>query len=339
MHGAAPAPEQSRAHVEPRREVPDLQHGFSLPQFLRGARRGRGAVGDGKLRWPVRASHSAEPGHGVDQHARIGMPRAREHVRRCPRLDLGAAIHHKCAIGDFGDDAHVVRDEEHGHVLLHLHALDEVEDLALDGDVERRCRLVGDQQFRLRRERHRDHHALPHAAGEAMRRIAEAAPGVGHADPIEQPQRLRACRRLARTAMTIDRFRNLLADNKDRVEARHRLLEDHRDAGAANLPHRFGVERRQFATHELHAAFDAARPVGQQAHHGQRGDALARPRFADDRERFARMDVEAQVHDHGAPRVADAERRRETAYGQHRGHAPGLRLRPRAWSRRGSPNS
>ena len=41
---------------------------------------------------------------------------------------------------------------------------DQVEDLLLDRHVERRRRLVGDQQLRLARDRHRDHHALLLAA-------------------------------------------------------------------------------------------------------------------------------------------------------------------------------
>ena len=42
----------------------------------------------------------------------------------------------------------------------------QVENLRLDGDVERRRRLVGDQQVGLAGQRHGDHHALLHAAGQ-----------------------------------------------------------------------------------------------------------------------------------------------------------------------------
>ena len=48
----------------------------------------------------------------------------------------------------------------------------QVEDLRLDRDVERRRRLVGDQQLRLAGERHRDHRALAHAARELVRIVA-----------------------------------------------------------------------------------------------------------------------------------------------------------------------
>ena len=52
---------------------------------------------------------------------------------------------------------------------------EQVEDLRLDGDVERGGRLVGDQQLRVVGQRHRDHGALPHAAGELVRVLVDPA--------------------------------------------------------------------------------------------------------------------------------------------------------------------
>ena len=49
------------------------------------------------------------------------------------------------------------------------------EDLRLDRDVERRRRLVGDQQQRIAGQRHGDHHALAHAAGQLVRIVARGA--------------------------------------------------------------------------------------------------------------------------------------------------------------------
>ena len=69
-------------------------------------------------------------------------------------------------------------------------ALDELEDLRLDRDVERGRRLVGDQQLRLAGQRHGDHHALAHAAGEAVRIFVEALPRGRNAHALEDAQRL-----------------------------------------------------------------------------------------------------------------------------------------------------
>ena len=58
----------------------------------------------------------------------------------------------------------------------------QLEHLRLDRDVERRRRLVGDQQLRVAGQRHGDHHPLAHAAGELVRIGAEAALRVRDAD-------------------------------------------------------------------------------------------------------------------------------------------------------------
>ena len=55
-------------------------------------------------------------------------------------------------------------------------SLDQLQDLGLDGHVERGRRLVGDQQVGVARERHRDHHALAHAARELVRVVVHAPP-------------------------------------------------------------------------------------------------------------------------------------------------------------------
>ena len=90
-------------------------------------------------------------------------------------LDDAPGIHHRDAVADFGDDAEIVGDEQDAHAALALQALQQVEDLGLDGDVERRRRLVGDQQRRVAGQRHGDHGALAHAARQFVRILAGAA--------------------------------------------------------------------------------------------------------------------------------------------------------------------
>jgi hypothetical protein len=57
----------------------------------------------------------------------------------------------------------------------------QVEDLRLDGDVERRGRLVGDQHLGIAGQRHGDHDALAHAARKLVRILVERGGGVGDA--------------------------------------------------------------------------------------------------------------------------------------------------------------
>ena len=88
---------------------------------------------------------------------------------RSALLDDLPRIHHGDLVGDLGHDAEIVSDQDDRHVELALQPRDQVEDLGLNGDVERSRRLVCDQQLRLVGERHRDHRALAHAAGELVR--------------------------------------------------------------------------------------------------------------------------------------------------------------------------
>ena len=71
--------------------------------------------------------------------------------------------------------------------MLAHQVAEQVEDLGLDHDVESRRRLVGDDQARVAREGHRDHHALPLPAGELVGvRVGTAG---GESDPVEQVDR------------------------------------------------------------------------------------------------------------------------------------------------------
>ena len=69
---------------------------------------------------------------------------------------------------------------------------EQLEDLRLDRHVERGRRLVGDQQRGLAGERHRDHHALAHAARELVRILVGAPLGRRDADAREQLDGARA---------------------------------------------------------------------------------------------------------------------------------------------------
>ena len=92
-----------------------------------------------------------------------------EDLRDRPALDHPAAVHHDHPVGHLGDHAHVVGDEDDGGAGFLLQVADQLEDLRLHGDVERRGRLVGDEHLGAAGERHRDHHPLAHAAGQLVR--------------------------------------------------------------------------------------------------------------------------------------------------------------------------
>ena len=164
--------------------------------------------------------------------------------RRCEQLIDGrmlrdpARVHHEHVVAELGDDAQVVRDEQHRHAVLVLQPAQELEDLRLHGDVERRRRLVGDQELRAARDRHRDHDALPHAARELVRILVEPLRRRGNADLLEQLDgALAQHARLGARLVEPQRLEHLAAHGVHGVQRGHRFLEDHRDAAAAHVAH------------------------------------------------------------------------------------------------------
>ena len=127
-------------------------------------------------------------------------------------------------------------------------SLQQVEDLGLDGDVERGGRLVGDQQRRLAGQRHRDHHALAHAARQLVRIVVEPLRRRRDAHQLEHLDRARSAPPAATSCVwRQDRLDDLLADRVDRVERGHRLLEDHRHLAAAQPAPLVGRQPQQVA--------------------------------------------------------------------------------------------
>ena len=77
-----------------------------------------------------------------------------------------AEVHDGDASGDVADDGEVVGDEEVADAGFALEVHEEVEDLALDGDVESGDWFVADDEFRVECEGAGDAYALALAAAE-----------------------------------------------------------------------------------------------------------------------------------------------------------------------------
>jgi len=144
-----------------------------------------------------------------------------------PFLDDPARVEDADAIAHLRDDGEVVADEEDCRLELRLELRDEVEHLRLHRRVEPGGRLVEDQELRILRERHGDHDALLHPAGELMRIARQHARGVGDlhvAECLERP-----VRRLAGGGAEYrERLGDLRADAHARVERCPGVLVDHR---------------------------------------------------------------------------------------------------------------
>ena len=103
-----------------------------------------------------------------------------------------------------------------------------------------------------------------------------------------------------------DRLDDLEADRVDRVQRRHRLLEDHRDLLAADAPHGGPLEADELLALELRAAGRA--PVDrQQPEQRHRRLGLAGAGLAHDGEDLACVDVVADVDRGREPLAVDVE--------------------------------
>ena len=165
----------------------------------------------------------------------------------------------------------------------------------LDCHVECGRGLIRNEQLGPARQRHGDHHALAHSAGKAVRILVHPLARGRDAHPLQDAHGL-CLRRATRRATVVDKsLRDLEPDREHRIEARHRLLEDHGDAVASDLAHLLFRQIEQALTLERDSALNAAVHRRYQLHDGQRGDALARARLAHDGHCLARPDLEATL--------------------------------------------
>ena len=72
----------------------------------------------------------------------------------------------------------------------------QIEDLLLNGDVERGSRLVGDQELRIAGNGDGDHHALALPSRHLVREVPKTFGRVGNADQLEKLDRAGAALRL-----------------------------------------------------------------------------------------------------------------------------------------------
>ena len=171
-------------------------------------------------------------GDGVLQGAIVRVLRVVKDFLGRAGLDDLAAVHDVDAVAETGDDAQVVSDEDHRRAEFLLFLLDQLQNLRLHGDVERRGRLVSNQDIRLGDQRHGDHHALAHAAGELVRIASDAAGGILNANRIEHCKCLLAGRLFVGQAVDEQRFDELILDAQIWIQRRHRILKNHRYAPA-----------------------------------------------------------------------------------------------------------
>ncbi len=188
------------------------------------------------------------------------------------------------------NDGKIVRDEKIRQAELLLQIFEQIDDLRLNGDVERRDRLVANDEFRINGERACDADALALAAGKLVRITV----GVIRLQPDQTQQFLNAIvyAFAAGEVMYLERLADDVADGHARVERRKRILKDdlHLSAQMAQLRAR---AIQDVAAVEPH--FTARRR--QQTQDDAADRRLPRAGLADEAERFARSDCKVDAVD------------------------------------------
>ncbi len=203
------------------------------PAARRRVRQVRRQAGDGVQRL---VGVLVELRDGGEQGLGVGVVHLEEERAHLGGFHHSPRVHDVNPVGVPRDHAHVVRDQQHRHAQPLLQVPEQGEDLRLNGDVERGGRLVSDEQFGLVGQRHGDHHALPQATGQLVRVVAEPLLRPGQPDQVQHLDGPLERLGLARAAVQPDRLGHLIADGLGRVERAERILEDHRDLVAPDLP-------------------------------------------------------------------------------------------------------
>jgi hypothetical protein len=215
------------------------------------------------------------------------MARVGEDLPDRALLDQLAAVHDADPVTHARDGAEVVADEQDRRAMPAAQLADQIEHGGLHGDVETGRRLVHDQQRGLRDQRHRDHDPLLLTAGELVRIAVHHRLGIGQPHFTQHRERARARRRRIGALVDHRDFHQLPADGHHRVEARHRILVDHRDAPSADRAQRRIVQRREVAPLEHDPPARDPPGAAEIAHDRERHRRLAAPRLAHEAERLA----------------------------------------------------
>ena len=123
-----------------------------------------------------------------------------------------------------------------GEVELRPQFAEQVQELRLDDHVEGGGGLVGDDQVGPQRQGQGDHDPLAHAAGELVGVVVD--PLDAEPEPLDELLGSIPGGRLGNVRLVgHDRLGEVVDDLGERVQRGHRILEDHAEPGAPDLPH------------------------------------------------------------------------------------------------------
>lgn len=97
------------------------------------------------------------------------MTRIFQYLARNSLFDDAPQIHHSDSITDITNDRDIVRYKQVGQIQLSFEFVQQFDDLGLDGDIQRRHRLVANNEARFHDQRAGDTDTLSLTSGKLMR--------------------------------------------------------------------------------------------------------------------------------------------------------------------------
>ena len=145
-----------------------------------------------------------------------------------------AGIHHGHTVCHVCHNAQVMGDVDNGHAQLLLQVADQLQDLCLNGHVQRSGGLVADQDLRAAGRCNGNDDTLTHTAGELVGVLLVPTLGVGDTHLAQHLDGSLFGFLALQTLVMLNALLDLLADLLQRVQAGHRVLHDHGDLFAAD---------------------------------------------------------------------------------------------------------
>ena len=162
---------------------------------------------------------------GRKQCPGVRMARVVEQLFYVRKLDDLSCVQNGNTVCDIRYDTKVVGNKHDGVVVLFLKVLDQLQDLRLNRNIQRSCRLIADQNLRTAGKCNRNNDTLSHTAGILERIIIETLLCVRNTNLFHQLKRLCPCFHLANILMLHDNRSDLFSDCDNRVQGSHRILE------------------------------------------------------------------------------------------------------------------
>ncbi len=246
------------------------------------------------------AQFPARPGFArhrdaLHQPPGIGMQRLIENFPNIAGFNHLAAVHHGQPVGHSGNHAQVMGDQQQSHIKFLLDGSQQGQDLRLNGDVQGRGRLVGNDQAGAAHQAHGDHHTLAQAPRKLVRVLFQARGSRGNAHFSQQINSPVPGFCHGYILVFKDGLFQLIADGVAGIQRGHGLLKNHGHARPPNAGHVRRAGHQQVLALENQFIGPADPPGRQEIHDRQGRHGFAAAGFAHQAQGLALIHTEADV--------------------------------------------